>query len=277
MRESRPVRFARGIAIPAVFLLGIALMFTALQRQMIYFPSQAAEADQLQEAAGLGLQAWRNESGALVGWIPVTQRDEARRMVVFHGNAGYALHRAYFVEGLRDLGWDLYLFEYPGYGARPGTPSEEYIKTAATEALESLLKNGAQPVYLVGESLGSGVATYLAGNFPRQIEGLLLITPFTTLSEVATHHYPWLPVRTLLEERYDSVSALSEYRGPVAFLLAGRDEVVPVSLGQKLHDGYGGAKWLRVEPTAGHNSLPYYPGASWWAEVSDFLSSSPAP
>jgi len=76
-----------------------------------------------------------------------------------------------------------------------------------------------------------------------------------------------------LNERYDSVEALSRYKGPVAFLLAGRDEVIPTILSRRLYESYSGPKWLRIEAGAGHNSIPYDPGAAWWGEVSKFLNS----
>jgi pimeloyl-ACP methyl ester carboxylesterase len=145
------------------------------------------------------------------------------------------------------------------------------IKAAAARALELLLSHDTRPIYLIGESLGSGVASHLAATFPEQVAGLLLVTPFSSLHDVAAHHFKLLPVRTLLSERYDSMEALSHYRGPVAFLLAGQDEVVPKILGQRLHDNYNGPRWLRVIPGAGHNSLPLYPNTDWWGEVSAFL------
>lgn len=252
-------------------------MLATLQRQLIYFPGKARP-DQLSAfAAGLSLEAWRDDQGATIGWKPQNRPAARNRIIVFHGNAGYALDRNYFVTGLQALKneWEVFLFEYPGYGARAGTPSESSIKEAATQALQSLLAADPRPVFILGESLGSGVASYLASSFPKQVSGLLLITPFSSLTDVAARHYPFLPVRLLLSERYDSLAALSHYRGPVAFLLAGRDEVVPTGLGQKLHDSYKGPKWLRIEADAGHNTLPYNPGAAWWAEASGFLISTP--
>ena len=251
-------------------------MLTALQRQLIYFPSKAP-ADVLSELASrMGLQAWRDNAGEVIGWRSPGDPDARYRMLVFHGNAGYALNRDYFVTGLRALGsqWDVFLFEYPGYGAREGTPSEVNFKATATQALEALLAIDSRPVFITGESLGSGVASFLASTFPNDVAGLLLVTPFSSLTDVAAHHYPLLPVRILLSERYESREALSHYGGPVAFLLAGRDEVVTLELGRQLYDSYSGPKWLHVEAHAGHNTLPYNPGASWWGEVSSFLISS---
>jgi len=275
MREPVSRLFSIKFAVPVLLILGMFAMLTTLQRQLIYFPSKAGEQDLLQQGARIGVEVWRNEHGSAIGWKPAKERNALKRMLVFHGNAGYALHREYFVAGFQSLGdeWDVFLFEYPGYGARRGKPSEATFKTGATHALESLLRADTRPIYVIGESLGSGVASYLAGAFPEQVAGLLLVTPFSSLADVAAHHYPFLPVRTLLSERYDSVEALSRYKGPVAFLLAGRDEVVPTILGRQLYESYSGPKWLRVEARAGHNSIPYDPGAAWWGEVSKFLGS----
>jgi pimeloyl-ACP methyl ester carboxylesterase len=254
--------------------MGGVFMFAALQRQLIYYPQVEPEEALLRAASRMGLLDWRDGAGELIGWRSRAPGDDARRVVVFHGNAGYALHRDYYVAGFlaQPQHWEVYLFEYPGYGARPGEPSESSIKAAARRAVEILFGADARPVYLVGESLGSGVATYLSSIFPERIGGLLLVTPFTSLSDVAAHHYTFLPVRTLLSERYDSQEALSHYRGPVAFLLAGSDEIIPTALGEQLYAAYPGPKWLRVEPGAGHNTLSFYPGAGWWREVTDFLT-----
>lgn len=283
MRDASSRRQSAHALLWFVVAMGVLAILTSLQRQMIYYPAVAEEGELLEAAAQLGMTAWRDDSGGLIGWRPAGQgadfrgyddrRDGARRMLVFHGNAGYALNRAYFVEGFGALGegWEVFLFEYPGYGARPGNPSEQTIKAAATAAFELLLHQDERPVYLIGESLGSGVASHLAAKFPEQVAGLLLVTPFTSLPDVAARHFRWLPVRALLDEDYDAEEALRDYDGPAAFLLAGEDEVVPVELGKRLHDGYSGPAWLRVIPGAGHNSLPLYPAADWWEDVSAFL------
>lgn len=254
-------------------------MLATLQRQLIYFPSKAPLDRLAVLASGINLESWRDQEGELIGWRPGEHLPGRRRIVVFHGNAGHALDRQYFVTGLQALreGWEVFLFEYPGYGARKGKPSEPAIKAAAARALTSLLQADSRPVFLLGESLGSGVASYLAASFPDEVAGLLLITPFSSLTDVAAHHYPFLPVRMLLSERYNSMESLSHYQGPVAFLLAGRDEVVSTELGQQLYDSYQGPRWLHIEPHAGHNTLPYQPDASWWGQASTFLTSPHRP
>ena len=250
-------------------------MFATLQRQLIYYPESAPEEALLETASRIGLLDWRDGSGQLIGWRTRPAGDAPRRVVVFHGNAGHALYRDYFAAGFLAQGveWQVYLFEYPGYGARPGSPSEPGIKNAATDAIQGLLADDPRPLYLTGESLGGGVATYLASTFPEQVGGLLLVTPFTSLPDVAGQHYGLLPVRALLSERYDSQEALGHYNGPVAFLIAGSDEIVSAALGHKLHESYRGPKWLREQAGAGHNTLDFNPAAMWWREVAEFLVS----
>lgn len=255
-----------------IYLLGI-IMLAALQRQMIYFPQTENAQSLVRIAKAMGLQPWNEDDDQLIGWRKQASQSTLRRIVVFHGNAGYALHRDYYVTGFQSLnaGWKVYLFEYPGYGSRIGKPSEDGIKQAASRAIDLLLRDDDSPIYLIGESLGSGVASYLASRYPEDIAGMLLVTPFTSLVDVAAGHYPLIPVRTLLREKYDSLEALTHYDGPIAFLIAGNDEVVPAELGRHLHDNYDGLKWLEEFPGEGHNSIPFHPDSSWWREVSRFL------
>ncbi len=260
----------------ALVYVGLLVMIAGCQRQFIYYPSRAPERDLLDLARGVNLEPWRDSDEEIVGWrTPAPEGTRVKNaIVVFHGNAGYALHRTYFVHGFESIpdadSWQVYLFEYPGYGARSGHPSEETIKQAADEAVQQLRETDLR-VFLLGESLGSGVATYLAGTYPDEIAGLFLITPFTSLVDVGRHHYPIFPVRLLLRERYDNVKALEHYGGPVAFLLAGRDEVIPTPLGLRLHEAYEGPKKLIVQEDRTHNTLMYQPHAAWWREVTEFL------
>ncbi|HOW98369.1 MAG TPA: alpha/beta fold hydrolase [Kiritimatiellia bacterium] len=284
-RRRRALHYALVVPLRVALLVlaGLVIMFAAFQRRYIYYPMRGDPAAFAAAAGRAGLAAWSDARGRTIGWR--TRRSLLAppqcRAVVFHGNAGFALHRLYFVDGLSAAGegldWEVLLFEYPGYGAREGTPSESAIQAAAEEAVQSLLAENDKPLFLVGESLGCGVAAHLAARFPARIAGLFLVTPFTRLADIAAHHYPFLPVRWLLREKYDAASDLARFAGPVAVLLAGRDEVIPPRLGRALFDGYAGPKRLWVQEEAGHNSLDYEPGAGWWREVANFLVESVAP
>ena len=93
-----------------------------------------------------------------------------------------------------------------------------------------------------------------------------------SLEEVAREKFPWLPVGLILRDKFDNVAALSAYRGRVAFVIAGADEVVGAAQGRKLHAGYDGPKRLIVLEGAGHNSVDVRPGAAWFREVAEFLT-----
>jgi uncharacterized protein len=257
-------------------LAGLALLLGGCERSLLYFPQTAREDQLLTQARTIGLTPWRDAAGALIGWHrpatgPATER---RTVVIFHGNAGQALQRDYFVQGFGALpggdAWDVFIFEYPGYGARPGRPSETAIKDAAAQALGLLSADEHPRLFLVGESLGSGVACHLAGEQPDRIAGLLLITPFTKLEDLARQHYPGWVVRVLLSESYDNVGALARYRGPVAVLLAELDEIIPAEIGRRLYEGYSGRKKLWVQAGRTHNTLWLGSYEPWWAELNAF-------
>ena len=160
----------------------------------------------------------------------------------------------------------LYL-EYPGYGARSGSPSEQSILAAADGAF-ALLTNESK-IYMVGESLGTGVAAYLAKTHSQQISGLLLFAPYNKLVSVAQAQMPFLPVFLLLWDRYDPEDWLKSYHGPVKIILAEKDATVPMRFGKRLYDSYAGLKELQIIPGAHHNEVAEQ-SADWWRGVFSF-------
>jgi hypothetical protein len=260
--------------------VGLSLLLVGCQRKMIYYPSHDSEERLLQGAQAKGMSAWRNADGELIGWKASVPENATggNAVVVFHGNAGYALHRDYIINGFLALddqqSWTIHVFEYPGYGARKGQPSEEHIKATAGEAVASLFNGNYDRLFLVGESIGTGVATHLAEIFSERIKGVLLITPFTSLVDVGKTHYPIFPIGMLLRERYDNLESLKGYGGPVAFLIAEADEIVTASLGHKLYEAYSGPKKIWIQEGRRHNTLDYDPRASWWKEVVSFLQNT---
>jgi hypothetical protein len=249
---------------------GLCLAAFLGQRRLMYFPERNSEGEALQRAARLGLTPWRDWEGRILGWRHPMQPPHRPRMLLMHGNAGDALGRAAYLPLLEAAGYEGVLLEYPGYGCRQGEPSEINLVGDARKALALLCKEGA-PVFLLGESLGSGVAVQVAAVDPASVSGLLLVTPFARMTEVAAKHYPIFPMGLLLRDRWDSLEAIRRYPGRVAVLVAGRDEVVGRRQGLRLAGACPGPLRVLEVSLAGHNELPLQPGPPW-SELLSFLS-----
>jgi pimeloyl-ACP methyl ester carboxylesterase len=137
--------------------------------------------------------------------------------------------------------------------------------------LQELLAADSRPLFLLGESIGSGMACDLAAEMPDRITGLALVVPIARMLEVAQEKFPWLPVRLILRDRFDNIASLASYKGRVAVVIADSDEVVGATQGRKLYESFQGSKLLIVLEGAGHNSFDIQPHAGWFRKVSDFL------
>jgi pimeloyl-ACP methyl ester carboxylesterase len=245
------------------------------QRSLMYHPDKGDEKEFLSLASEQGVLPWRDTRGELIGWKRLSKKPTKNRMLILHGNGGNALSRTYLIDGFEKTGdWDFYLLEYSGYAWRGENPNQTAILGSAQAALQQLIAENKTPVYVAGESLGTGVACLLAGEMPRAVRGLFLITPYNSTVDVAAGRYPVFPVRLLMKDQYHAAAALREYSGPVAILLAGNDYIVPTRFGQALFDGYNGPKKLWIQPGAGHNSLDFDPKAKMWREIVEFWKSS---
>jgi pimeloyl-ACP methyl ester carboxylesterase len=246
----------------------LALAVAVLQRQLIYFPTRLS-ADAVEAAAAQnGFAPWRNQSGRIIGWRMAAGGSAIGSVLVAHGNAGSALLRDYLAKPIADtLPLDVYVLEYPGYGARDGSPSLTSIVQAGEEALRALPKE--LPVYLVSESIGAGVTARLAKTFPERIKGMAMFVAYDDLASVGQSAMPFLPVRLLLRDRFQPARWLEDYRGPVKVVLAGADEVIPTRFGQRLYDQYRGPKRLEIIPCARHNDVAEQ-SPEWWKEVFAF-------
>ncbi len=225
------------------------------QRRFLYYP-RVLSPDQVAVAArGQNLERWTNAAGQTIGLERRSPRQPAQgRVLVTYGNGSSAVGCAHYADDLQALAnLDVYILEYPGYEDRPGTPTQDHLFRAADEAIQQLSAN--QPVYLVGESLGTGVAAYLAGTYPDRVKGIVLLAPYNHLSAVAQYHVPWLPVHWLLVDRFPSDDYLRHYHGPVGILIGLADRVVPQRFGRRLYEGYAGPKQLWEFPGADHGDV----------------------
>jgi pimeloyl-ACP methyl ester carboxylesterase len=261
-------KFFRVLQLLFITYLLIVLSVLIFQRRLIYFPAKIPADVIGSVAAEHGFAPWKNPSGQIIGWKMSATGAATGSVLIVHGNAGCALSRDYLARPIRDAAdVDVFVLEYPGYGARPGSPGKTSFVAAAEEAFQLLPTNS--PRYLVSESIGAGVACELAKKHPGKIAGLALFAPYASLATVAQKQMPFLPAYFLLLDRFNPADCLKNYRGPVKFVVAGADEIIPSASGRKLFDGYGGPKNLQVIPGAHHNEIAEQSSA-WWREVFAF-------
>ena len=261
-------RFIRLLQLFFIAYLLVVLAVLIFQRRLIYFPTKIPADVIVSVAAEHGFAPWKNPSGDIIGWKMLASGAATGSVLVVHGNAGCALSRDYLAQPIHDAAdVDVFVLEYPGYGARPGSPGKSSFIAAAEAAFQLLGTNA--PRYVVSESIGTGVACELAKNHPAEIAGLALFVPYSNLAAVAQKQMPFLPAYLLLLDRFNPEECLKSYHGPVKFIIAGADEVIGASSGQRLFDSYAGRKNLQVFPGAHHNDVAGQ-SAAWWREVFAF-------
>jgi len=231
--------------------------------------------DVVQAGAEHGFVPWKNDGGEIIGWKIPANGISTGSVLIVHGNAGCAIDRSYLAQPIHDAeSVDVYVLEYPGYGAREGSPSKTSFIDAAEEAFQLLSTNS--PKYVVSESIGAGVACELAKNHPQEVAGLALFVPYRNLASVAQRRMWFLPAYFLLLDRFNPEECLKSYHGPAKFVIAGADEIIGPASGIRLCNGYGGPKELQVVAGAHHNDVSGQQ-PDWWKEVFSFWRQNEMP
>ena len=191
----------------------------------------------------------------LLAWYKPPAEAGGLAVLYLHGNAGHIGHRAHRLQALAPTGWGVLLLEYRGYGGNPGHPSETGLLIDAHAGLAALQDMGFPPhrILLWGESLGTHLAARLAAE--QEVAAVLLESPYTSIVEIASRRYPYIPVRSLLWDHFDSLAVIGRARAPVLVMHGARDGIVPVDMGRAMHDAAPEPKALWIAPDAGHVDL----------------------
>ena len=267
--------FIRVLPLLVIVYLLLVLAVLLLQRRLIYFPTKIPAAVIESVAAEHGFVPWKNPAGRIIGWKIPAEGVATGSVLIVHGNAGCASGRDYLARPVHEAAAvDVFVLEYPGYGARDGAPGKTSFVAAAEEAFQLL--PASSPRYVVSESIGAGVACELARNHPAEIAGLALFVPYDNLAAVAQKQMPLLPAYWLLRDRFNPAACLQSFHGPVKVIIAGADEIIGSESGQRLFDGYAGPKNLALMPGARHNEVAEQTPA-WWQAVFAFWREQPKP
>jgi pimeloyl-ACP methyl ester carboxylesterase len=268
----------RNVIIALLFCLGVYVLVCAgcayCQRRFIYFPPVFGSERVAELARSANLEAWQSTAGKALGWKRLSHEKPAQgQVLITHGNAGCAFQCSHYADVIQKVApFDVYMVEYPGYADQPGTPTEKSLEAAAAEAFLALDTN--RPIYLVGESLGTGLAAYLAGLHSNQVEGVALLAPYDSLVNVAQSHFWLVPAGLLLRDRFPASDFLSRFDRPVAMIVALDDTVIPARFGHRLYEHYQGPKRIWEIPGGDHGSVMKQPAESW-EQIVTFWSQSP--
>jgi fermentation-respiration switch protein FrsA (DUF1100 family) len=299
-------RLARRILRRVTIILVLAVLMLALvwagQRRLIYLPfgdppSPAivglpdAQPVTFATADGLTLRGWFVPAGPRSAGLRsagVNSRPTASEfsspwplgpgprppvtVLVFNGNAGHRGFRAPLAAGLRERGYASFLFDYRGYGGNPGSPSEAGLSLDARAARDYLVGRNdvaADRLVYFGESLGAAVAIGLAAEHPPL--GLILRSPFTSLAEIGRHHYPILPVRLLLRDRYPSIDRIAQVGCPLLVIAGERDSIIPAAQSERLYAAAVEPKRFVTIEGADHNDYALLAGPRMLGAIAEFL------
>jgi fermentation-respiration switch protein FrsA (DUF1100 family) len=194
-------------------------------------------------------------------------------VLLFHGNGGNIGDRVVHAALLTAVGLDVLLVDYRGYGRSSGRPSEAGTYRDARAARAALLaRPDVDPdrVVYLGESLGGAVALELALAHPPA--GVVLLSTFTSVRDMARRHYAVLPA-ALVPDAYPSLRRVRDLRAPLLVIHGDRDDLVPLMYGQELFEAAPEPKQLHLIAGAGHNDLVSLAGEEWARVIAQFIAS----
>jgi uncharacterized protein len=254
-----------------VYFLLVELALFAFQRKLLYHPDTYSSEVLAARSGAEDFRPWPSMDDYR-GLLAEPRDSQPRGTILYlHGNAGSALDWTDCRQFARPLGYRLILLEYPGFGARPGSPNEAALVADVARSVDLARAQFARPLFLFGESLGSGVAAATVAASGRHFDGVLLATAWDDLPQVAQKTFWFLPVKWLVRDRFDSVRNLASYPGPLAVIRAGKDELIPAECTLALYASFTGRKQMWTLKHATHNGWHDFTNQEWWRGVMQFL------
>ncbi|MBM4145709.1 MAG: alpha/beta hydrolase [Nitrospira sp.] len=264
------LRIMAGILIGLLALL--ALLYF-LQDKLIFFPQKLPkeEADRLSKRyshiENINLKTGNNIS--IKGWLVKNSNlTKSPLIIYFGGNAEELSYLIYYADKVK--GWSLALINYRGYGLSEGKPSEKDLYADAVYIYDYFSKRDDidnARIVLIGRSLGTGVATYLAQM--RPVKALMLVSPYDSIISIGKHHYPFLPVNLLLRHRFDSLSRAPLISAPLLVITAADDTIIPLKFSKRLAEKWGGPHSFKIIEGEDHNTI--HDNAEYWKTMNEFL------
>jgi fermentation-respiration switch protein FrsA (DUF1100 family) len=256
----------------AVAVVALLAWLAWMEPRLLYYPVRELEGNPSD-------RGWRFENVMLTasdgvrlhGWfLPADSASSRVTVLFFHGNAGNVSHRIEKLAVFRRLGVDVLIVDYRGYGQSEGKPSEAGTYRDARAAYDVLRARGIDRSRIVvyGESLGSSVASWIAAEQP--VGGLILEAPFTSAADVGQAMFPFLPVRWLVRNRYDTLRRIGRIHAPLLILHSRDDEYFPLRHAERLLAAAPEPKRL-VVLRGGHNDAFLVSASGYAAALAEFF------
>lgn len=237
--------------ITALFYVIILLFMFFQQKRFIFFPTQTRHAP----PPGGTEFIFEHDNVTLQGWM-LQEKFAADRLIIYYG--GNAEDIYYATEQFSKYGdTAALLVNYRGYGGSTGTPGEKELFADALAVFDEIVQRHApEKIFLMGRSLGSGVASYVAAN--RKVTGTILITPFDSIASIAKRQFPFLPTETLIQHPFRSIDFVQQFTAPTLVIYGGRDTTVLPAQTRKLIEHIKGDTAIVYIEEAEHNNIELF-------------------
>lgn len=205
----------------------------------------------------------------LHGWLQRTPgAGKAPLLIYFGGNAediSFLPAKADRVEG-----WSMLMMNYRGYGLSEGAPGQQAILEDALLLYDTYARRedvDADRIAVMGRSLGSGVAAYLASR--RPLRAVVLVTPYDSIIRVAQEKFWYAPVSLILKHPFDSLALAPKIERPALFMVAGEDTLIPLAHSRRLFEAWAGPKKWHLIARENHDTIEFAP--DYWRTINDFI------
>lgn len=249
-------------------------MMEGLAAKFLFFPTKVHQYHPSQMDGPMEDLFFDSTEGLrLHGWFFAGKRND-RTLVYFHGNAGNIGDRVEKIRFLQKIGWNVFAFDYRGYGMSQGSPSIEGVLDDGRAAMRFLTEKIGIPneqIILFGESLGGAVAVEIAAEEP--VAAVILESTFTTLRDLAHSVYRFLP-EAAVPDSYRSIDLIRRLKAPVLVIHGTEDEIVPFPMGKKLFESAPHPKRFFSVPNAHHNDVFEVAGKEYLGEIESFLAAA---
>jgi hypothetical protein len=268
-----PLFLLRMITGLLIVIVALFVLFSILQGRLIFYPQRISdkEAEMLMKRNSRvePISLKTHDNLTIRGWFLKNSLSSKSPVILyFGGNAEEVSYLLDYTEKIK--GWSWVIMNYRGYGLSEGKPSEKNLYRDAITLYDYFVKRDdidKERIAVMGRSLGTGVATYLAQT--RKTSAVILVSPYDSLVSVGKSIFPFLPVNLILRHRFDSLSRAPFITVPLLVLVASDDNIIPVQYSRKLAEKWGAAYSLIIIKGEDHNTI--HDNANYWEAIDDFL------